>query len=369
MMRPMTVRGVLDRLAPEVVLTAESEGAMRDALRQLRTGSPWYLRVLMAIGAWIGTSFLLSFVVGLFALILDGEIEGAMLLFGLVLMGGAVALRRQVENDFLHQLALVVSFTGQGMFIGGVGATTEAIEPAALAGLVVCGVLIAVFPDRVHRFLSTCLAVVGLTTLMATAKIAGGSQVVAMGLMALTVGLWRAAPLEWRTEHHELVAPVTAGAIVSLFALLILSTFAGSIGVELTSLRALVQGAGTTAAAVVGLLWLVHEVMDEHEPGRFGIEAIAASAAIVLLAALTWRTPAITTTLLIIVLGFDRRSRTMIGLAIAFFLAFGALYYYNLSLTLLQKSGVLAGSGVLCLAVWGVLRRFAVPDEAEGAAS
>ena len=188
MMRPMTVRRVLERLAPEVVLTAESEGAVRDALRQLRTGSPWYLRVLMAIGAWIGTSFLLSFVVGLFALILDGEIEGAMLLFGLVLMGGAVALRRQVENDFLHQLALVVSFTGQGMFIGGVGATTEAIEPAALAGLMVSGVLIAVFPDRVHRFLSTGLAVAGLTTLMVTAKIAGGSQVVAIGLMALRWG-------------------------------------------------------------------------------------------------------------------------------------------------------------------------------------
>ena len=50
-----------------------------------------------------------------------------------------------------------------------------------------------------------------------------------------------------------------------------------------------------------------------------------------------------------LILGFDRRARSLIALSILFFLAFGTAYYYGLHLTLLQKSGILAASGVFCL--------------------
>jgi uncharacterized membrane protein len=36
---------------------------------------------------------------------------------------------------------------------------------------------------------------------------------------------------------------------------------------------------------------------------------------------------------------------------VVFLLVFGSAYYYSLNLTLLEKSGVLAGSGVLLLAI------------------
>jgi uncharacterized membrane protein len=56
------------------------------------------------------------------------------------------------------------------------------------------------------------------------------------------------------------------------------------------------------------------------------------------------------------VLGFDRRARGLIVLGALFFLGYGAAYYYDMRLTLLEKSGILVLSGVICLAAWAALR-------------
>jgi uncharacterized membrane protein len=85
-------------------------------------------------------------------------------------------------------------------------------------------------------------------------------------------------------------------------------------------------------------------------------ESMLTLAGILLIGWLTRSTPAIIATVAILALGFDRRSRGLIALATAFFLGFGGLYYYNLRLTLLEKSGVLAMSGVVCLVAYAALR-------------
>jgi len=118
-----------------------------------------------------------------------------------------------------------------------------------------------------------------------------------------------------------------------------------------------------TAGATLALLWLVQGVLAEHRAGARDIVAVLA--ALLALSAVTWRTPAIGTTLFVMLLAFDRRSRASLGVAVAFFLVFGALYYYNLELTLMQKSGVLTASGALCLAAWAVLSQRARVEAAQ----
>jgi uncharacterized membrane protein len=355
------VREVLMELSSEVPISPEAAHPMRAALQVLDVGTPWYLRVLMAFGAWFGTWFLLSFVIAVLALPFGNVPEAAAIVIGLGLMGAAVALRHAVAHDFLQHVAVILSLTGQGMFIGGVGASTNALGPAAVAGLLISIVLIAVFPDRVHRFLSTVGAVVALVGLAYESRLPHATAAIAILLMALVLLLWRGAPLNVRVEQAEATGPIVSGAIISLFGLLLLSAIFDFM--ELRTATWFTQHGPTTAGAVLGLLWLVHEVLDDHRSGTFGVPALAASAAILALAAITWRTPAIAVTLLVIVLAFDRRSRTISALAIAFFLAFGALYYYNLQMTLLEKSAVLAGSGVLCLFAWAIIRRLASGEE------
>ena len=74
------------------------------------------------------------------------------------------------------------------------------------------------------------------------------------------------------------------------------------------------------------------------------------SAAVVAVGALTLSAPAVSGALLFVVLGFDRRRPGLVALAAAFLVGFLGLYYYSLSLTLLQKSVVLVASGAVCLA-------------------
>jgi uncharacterized membrane protein len=74
-----------------------------------------------------------------------------------------------------------------------------------------------------------------------------------------------------------------------------------------------------------------------------------AIAAVVTVGALTLSAPAVTGALLFVVLGFDRRRTGLVALAAVFLVGFLGVYYYSLSLTLLQKSVVLVASGGVCL--------------------
>jgi uncharacterized membrane protein len=93
----------------------------------------------------------------------------------------------------------------------------------------------------------------------------------------------------------------------------------------------------------------VASIFDEHGVSLGSQEAMLSFAAIIAIGWVTQSTPAITATLLMLTLGFDRRARALIALATVFFLMFGTAYYYGLHLTLLQKSGILAASGAFCL--------------------
>jgi uncharacterized membrane protein len=50
-------------------------------------------------------------------------------------------------------------------------------------------------------------------------------------------------------------------------------------------------------------------------------------------------------------LGAHRRNALLFGLASLFLVFFGSHFYYTLSMSLLAKSGVLLGSGLLMLAL------------------
>jgi MFS family permease len=352
--RRLCVREVLDRLSPGVELPPEAATRARDAVQALGTGTPVYVRVLIGFGAWVGTWFLLSFVLGMLALVFRGQLAGGAALLGLVLVAGGVALRRSLPAELARQVSLVLSFTGQGLFIGGIAAASPSLTTTAALGFIVSVVMIGIFPDRVHRFVSTLGAAAALVAACGTAQTPHGAEAVAIALIVLVIGIWRGAPPRWRWDRLDLIEPVAAGAVVALFGLL---AVAAALGFGQRHAPAwLEQGAPTTAAAALGLLWIVHEIFEDNDLG-IGVDLLAASAAVVLLAGITWWAPAIVTTLLVIVLAFDRRSPFVLGLAVAFFLAFATLYYYNLSFTLLEKSAVLAVSGLLCLGAWVAVRR------------
>ncbi len=104
----------------EVIETLESEGLLGEGLRNsaasyaeshTTTVQPWFIRVMVGLGAWLASLLLIGFVTGLII-----AYKGGYSIVGLVLIGSAVFARRQVDNDFAVQSALAASLAGQVLF-------------------------------------------------------------------------------------------------------------------------------------------------------------------------------------------------------------------------------------------------------------
>lgn len=81
------------------------------------------------------------------------------------------------------------------------------------------------------------------------------------------------------------------------------------------------------------------------------------TAAVLLLFIPATQTPGILAALIGLLGSYWRRDRLLLGLSGAFLLFFIGLYYYNLDLTLLTKSYILMGNGIVLLALrWGLTR-------------
>jgi hypothetical protein len=347
------VGGILARVLPDDV-----DGSARDraraALETLEaSGVPWYLRLLTGIGAWAGGGFLLSFITGIIAAILGANnFQGIAIILGSIVMAGAVMLRRNVTGatvgaQFLRQLALVACFAGQMLFIGGVGSTTKSTEAAAVAALIVSAALIAIYPDRIQRFCSTLIAAGSLWVL--ADDVPYSADAIGLLLVGATLYLGYVVSRTATDEGLEIVEPVMYGCAIALFVQLIVGTaltmFAGP--GDISEVRALLIGTPAAVGFVAALMWLVASIFKEHGVSPGGLPL--SFAAIVGIGYITQSTPAITATILMLLLGFDRRARALIALSIVFFLMFGTAYYYGLHLTLLEKSGILAASGAFCL--------------------
>jgi Domain of unknown function (DUF4401) len=352
---------ILARILPDDVDGGGDGGAARDRARAAlgtyeASGVPWYLRLLTGIGAWAGGGFLLSFTTSIFAAMLGANnFEGIAIILGLIVMAAAVLLRRGVTAgngvgpQFFRQLALVGCFSGQMLFIGGVGSTTSSTEAASAAAVIVSAILIAIYPDRIQRFCSTVSAAGSLWHL--GNDIPYASDAIALVLAGATIYLGRIVSRRVSDEGLEIVEPMMYGCAITLFTQLIVSTAITMFGGpgDVDDIRWLLIGSYTTIGFVAVLLWLVASIFDEHGVSLGSHEALLAFAAIIGIGWITQSTPAITATILMLTLGFDRRARALIALSIVFFLMFGTAYYYGLHLTLLQKSGILAASGAFCL--------------------
>lgn len=331
-LRQVGIEGLLD---PESVsrLAAVGHEGERDA-------APWFVRLLVGIGAWIAAAFLVLF---LFALdLIDGD--STAVFTGVVLLALAFWMRRVPRSDFLHQLALALWLVGQVLTVFGIGSMTDSVAAAAAGSLLVQAASLLRFPDVVGRFLATGFAVASVAALLVEAGIPFSLDL-ALLAAALPAGyLWWRRPAALASRYAESVGPVGYGLVVSAF-LLLLTTFGdpferGGVG--------LVAAAGLTAGVVVIALALM-----SPRP------LVAVLGGILILGAATVSAPGVMAGVGALLLAFRAGDRVLMGMAWVFLAVFLTGYYYDLEITLLEKSGLLALCGVVLLALREILRRWA----------
>ncbi|MEP6619402.1 MAG: DUF4401 domain-containing protein [bacterium] len=347
MMR-LSVGELMGQLRAERLATDAHIQIVRDAMTASTDDDiPVYLRVVVGIGAWIAACFLLASFV---ALVRE---EGAATIVGVVVLAVAVWGRQLSGGEFLRQATVAGSFAGQGLIAFGLARLTNGEGIASLVAMVLSIVLVLIMRDRFHRFLSTMIAVLSMAVGLNAAHVPGFLDVVALLVAGAAAAAWRINVRDRSDEADELLTPVGYGLVVALFGLMLFGASSSTLASGYQEHPQL--GVATTSGIALLLDVLARVIFAEHYARHRSVTGIALLGGLALFALLTMDSPGIIAGVAVLILGFDRRNSVLVEMGVAFLLVFGAAYYYSLDLTLLQKSGVLAGSGAVCLAARALL--------------
>lgn len=349
-MGQLTVGKVLQELAAEGLLDPGGESGARAALQRGEVATPWYLRFMVGFGAWWAAFFFIGF----FTLLTHSRPAG--LLFGVMLILGAIWVRRLDRGDFLNQLALAASLAGQLLVL--FGSDIGSAAGIALLLLLMQGVLIPFYADKTHRLLSTLIAVGAIEVLIFEWKWTYGTGVLAGTLSIVSIYLWLNETLFAGRALERAVRPVAYGLVIAMFGLLLPSVFPPAFDPQAPFTLHVRHLWLSTVLLGAGLLYLAHVLLTEHGRHPFEPLALASYLAVLLLMWPAQRAPGLLGGLIVLLLGFRRGNRLLVGMALLFLAVFLSAYYYHLSISLLHKSAALAGSGAVLLALrWMLLKQ------------
>lgn len=341
----MTLREVIEKVKPgKTEADAATQALEQDRTEALEYTSPWFVRALAAASAWIASLMFLVFVYG--ARIITSSTGS--IAMGATLIAAAVFLRRAPMNvPFLVQLALALSLAGQAQLLTGIGEEMRAAG-AALAAICLSVILIALYPDKIHRFLSTLIAI-------GAAVIYVYDQQIPYGLQVLAVGLAGAAGHAWHYESSlaggaggPVFRPVAYGLVVGMFLLLIPSGLPPDLRVHVRVAQAWFPA---TIALTLLLMLLEYRLLSLHKALGEKRLVLVVFCGTLVLAPASLKAPGIIAALFVSALGFHRGNRLIMGIAFGFLAVFLSAYYYNMNITLINKSYTLLAVGTTLLAL------------------
>lgn len=344
----MTIRDVFEQLigenrVPSNILVQLQQSPLKDGWTEQ---SPWYVRTLIGVSAWIAAILFLVFVFSIDLL----DSEESLLLLGMILLVLTIVIRWKVDQVFVNQLMLAFNLAGQAMFLIGLS-DNEELTATAILGVEI--VLIVVYRDAVLRFLATLFAYAAVVSL-------GYMYDIPNALHALIILTACAVGVLWYHEAQFLTRKSTAiyksvryGITLALLLLLIPSMLAK---IPVTDWWA------STCGLLFVLLLVEHRLLNRYAISLSSATGIVVMICTVLFAGPLLTTPGIIAAVLVLVLGFQRGQRVLMGLALVFLVVFLIAFYYHLDVTLLMKSGILAISGIVPLGMrWALLRQFGLP--------
>jgi hypothetical protein len=343
---------VIDQLLAEGYLQPEDQAGMAEAVAAEELGTAWYIQAAMGVSAWIAAIFIIGFIVTGVVL---SESAAAYIIAGLIFCGAAVGAKRFFPRSiFVGQLTLAVSLAGQGLLMAGFYIGTESLIVTCLLTIVMEAALIALYPARLHRFISS-LAILGalLILIYGEWELYEATHILVFLLAGLALAIWYGDSWAAGRDLQELTRPVGYAAVIVLLGLLLPSVILGLDFVD--------QWWISTVLLLIAFLGLVFLIARSGGMALSPVVIGALAGAGVVLAVLTWQTPGILASLTILLLGFWRGQRLVWGLAVAFLAFFIGAYYYNLDLTLYEKSLILMGTGALFFLARYLLLRWLAP--------
>lgn len=311
---------------------------------------PWYVQTMLALGSWV-TAIVVVALGGFFLYLtfdLDGEAFGAgMALLGLIFfVPGFVLLLRGAGGVFAAHFATAIAAAGQVMAAIGAGSIVDAPWPAALASLPFAAAVACFLDSRALQAISSALAA-GLA-LIALHELAFPfvPEAAALGVVA-------GAALRLRPPRRDL-APVASVLLLTGPALSIMFDFGAGLGY---ADKVAYDGWIARAMLVALIGYLLHSLWRRLADRTAQIELALFAAAAVATSLLLPVGGAAALVILVLAFVLGARGLAIIGSLLQIYFLWK--FYYDLDMTLLQKSALLAAVGVVILGLWVAATRLA----------
>lgn len=349
-----SIQMVLSEMQDAGLLEPGWENQAESALTKMDETQPWYIRAMIAFGAWLASLMFISFILGMSLI----TTEGGFFVIGLLCVLGAVIVRFLVDNDFTNQASLATNLAGQVLLaLGIVKFTSGASLESALTSLIGINlVLIPIYRDKVYRFLSIIFITGAFVSLLYLWKMQAALPYLPPLLTAIYVGMMMREGFFSVRGLDDLIRPLMAGLLLSIFGCTLLSTI--YILPEL-SVHFVFYPNPWISTLGLGLVLLVAEylMMPEAFGAKTSPAALTTYALSMLLILATLPAPGLVLSLIVIILGAARGHRVVTGAGIAFLAVFTATFFYGIETTLITKSYILMGTGMLViLGRWILLR-------------
>ena len=341
-----------------------SDGAVEIlAETDLGPPQPWYVRAMVGFGAWVGSLLLISAIVGTSV----ATTGGGYIALGLLFIFVAVAGRHVTNSDFTRQAAIATSLAGQGLLAGGVAeaGSFNVFDSVFVTLILTNAILIRIFPDRTHRFLSVLFIVSSTVTLVyvreAQAILPVFGPLLALGVLALLEAETRIVS----KGLDEIVTPITAGMLMSALGCLTLSTL--YVLPQVAESFTFYPRPWISTLLLGALLFYVQrDIWSAMFGDPTGSAAVAGYGvtALVIVAALP--APGLILALFVMALGLVHGNPMYAGAGVVFLVVFIGAYFYGIDATMLTKSVTLVGTGVAILLARRAL--ISLAERSEGSA-
>lgn len=324
--------------------------------------SPWYVKALLGLSGWLAAICLLVFFgFWLQSLLLK---EGVSLTIGSALIGTAIVLLRLPKNEFYEHLGFAVSLAGQGLLLFALanylkGLNSQLYLPIAIVQIV----LLYLIPNYTHRVYSSFIATIALSLFMSSLGY----------LFVFKIILLLAMSKLWLNEFDypekiKMLQAIGYGFVLSEFilsktiSLLYFNLFDHWLPREI-NLDAWLYPWMHEIPATLAMLFIASQQIKRLEHSLAHPLSLIFLLLVIAINALSIEINNLNIGLIILLLGYAGSNRILIGLGIITLLSAVTSYYYFMNTTLLVKSQILIGSGLLLLVIRWLIQRFSANQE------
>lgn len=303
---------------------------------------PWYVQIVTGFGGWITALLMVAFVIVLIGLVIGTDDLG----FPVASVGGAIFLialvlkRRWPGGLFRHHFTGALAAAGAVTAAGGMAGAFEEIWPGAVLAVLAAALTRQFARDDILQFLVSGAAALWIGIWLVSAETAYLLDILSIASVAGAFLYLHPPARDVRPTAVVLLLMLPFTAIVCDFN-------------EWVFLFSDLRLGGSFAVAIhvlsfLGLLWLYRRA-----GGDLGGTAGNAACGLAAIAAGLLLPPGGSAALFLMLLAFVVGSRPLAVIGIAFESYFLWRFYYDLNTSLIEKSALLAGVGVVLLLLYG----------------